>query len=181
MSSKYTLTINTDDLQEVLQCLTSVSVAEGHEELPISKQGQNTEEATRCEDCREEVAVKPAKRGRKPKVLAEVEEVQEPVAEQQPEQKMEVPAEEKALEKDLEDVLAGEEDVTKQDVTDAAIEVGRKLGRDVMVAAITKFATTGKLSSVDEAQFPRLYALLQNASSCDEKKDAKALIEGFKV
>lgn len=166
--AKYTLTVASDDLNDVVQCLTPalVTAAKGAEILGTAATEGFPQPTT------ETVEAKPvAKRGRKPKaeVHPEPEVVEQPVAEEK-------------AEDDFADALADEPVVeeavvTKQQVTDTAVEAGSKHGRDIMVAAITKFAPTGKLAGVAEGDYPKLFKVLTKLASLADKAAAKAFLE----
>lgn len=158
--SKYTLTVNADSIDELMQFMTPALVAAVKGGALAKPEAEIASEAS--PEATEEAPAK-AKRGRKPK--AQEPEAQEPEA-QEPEEK-----------EDFADALADDEavEITKQVVTDAAIDVGSKFGREFMVAAITKFASSGKLAGVLEEDYAKLHALLLKMNACGSKKDEKTL------
>ena len=169
--AKYTLTVATDDINDVVQCLTPALVAAVKGGHVLTEQPAATEEiAPVALDVAE---VKPAaKRGRKPKAVE---------AECQPEPVVEQPVAEEKAEDDFadalgDDPLAAEAVVTKQQVNDAAVEVGSKHGRNVMIDAIKKFTPLGKLIGVAESDYPKLHALLTKMAAA-EKGSAAAILE----
>lgn len=181
--AKYSLTIDTEDLGEIVHLLTPalVTAVKGAEVFSAK-----VEEVPVAVEEKAEPEAKPAaKRGRKPRAV-EPECAPEPVVEQ--------PVAEEKAEDDFGDAFSDEEvvlaglkkltedaAVTKQQVTDAAIEVGSKHGRDVMIAAITKFTATGKLAGVAESDYLKLHKVLTELASLDTKLKAKAYLDSFTV
>lgn len=172
--SKYTLTVNTDDINDIVQCLTPALVA------AVRGGSVPTEPTTQEEIAHvipDAVEVKPARRGRKAKAETpqEPEKIEQPVAEEKL-------AEEEPITGDMDDVLGADNTevvITKQQVTDAAIEVGTKHGRDIMVAAIEKYTPTKKLAGVAESDYAKLHTILTNLVGLEDKTSAKTYLAKF--
>lgn len=173
---KYTLTVNTDDINDLVQCLTPALVAAVKGGQVLTAQPSEPTEVKGVEEAEAKPA---AKRGRKPKAEAESAPVAEALL---TEEKVEEEPATEDFSDALADEIAEEAVVTKQQVTDVAVEVGAKHGRDTMVAAIGKFTapgkpTFGKLVGVAESDYPKLHALLTEMSAAKDKASAKKLLE----
>ena len=160
----YTLTITSDDLADIARAIPVIPVAQT---LTICEKTEAPAE--------EAVSEQPAtaKRGRKPKAVDEVKvetKVEAPVA---------APVEPEKDE-DFSDLLADAppttKKVTRQELADIATVVGSNLGRNTMVAYITKFSTTDKLAGVPEDKYAALFDALTQASTCADKNEAAKLL-----
>lgn len=165
--AKYNLTIATDNAEELvkfltpvlLKAVTGIEIGEcASAETPVAEAVGVSEEAPK------------AKRGRKSKAETVVENAPTPEA-----------TKTVADIADMSDeALSEKEDapVTKQQVTDAAVEVGSKHGRDIMVSAITQYTETGKLAGVSESDYAALLADLKKLVTFTDKSEAKAYLAG---
>lgn len=167
--AKYNLTIATDNAEELVKFLTPVllKAVTGIEigecasvETPVAEAVGATEEAPK------------AKRGRKSKAETVVENAPTPEA---PETVDDLVDASKTVRDELE---VADTPVTKQQVTDAAVEVGAKHGRDIMVSAITQYTETGKLAGVSESDYAALLADLKKLVTFTDKSEAKAYLAG---
>ena len=190
--SKFTLTINTDHLEELVQMLTPALVAavRGGQVAVEAPKSRDVVFSTKAEEVKVDgekaeptkavEAVKtPAKRGPKPKVATETVKAAETLAEPSVQEPQPVEAE------GFEDILDEKpaKKITKQEVTDAAVAVGGKagLGRDAMIMVIKKFGTSDKLASVAEEKYQALLDALNHVATLSNKKEVEDYLVTFTV
>ena len=169
--SKFTLTVNTDSIEELLQLLTPSIVASVQKKIGIpteppkveTEQNASVNEAEAAEVA-DEPAEKPVeKRGRKKK--AEAKETKPEAAD------------------DFSDIVeeeAEEEPITRQKLADTATAVGMKLGRDTMIACIKKHSASEKLAGVEQGSYNALMKLFNAVLAFDDKTKAAAYIASVK-